>query len=222
MPRDGPHLQVVSRLSQFRLPVDHHFAGYGANKKVVFSLPQAFVEGPSRATQLRVRLTMHRIVNALAVASIVLTICPSIVVAAEAAPAAVNGTWTNVTPIGVDLADDLPCGNYGSITMAADPARPSELYTQFHCQGVWKSTDYGLTWFGPINTGQGGAGASGAGGLAIARGPDGQPPILYAAGIRGTGLGFWKSVDGGVSWTNYRVVAWRRSTGFLSARRRSL
>src|SRR6202012_2060779 len=86
------------------------------------------------------------------------------------------------------------------------PARPSNLFTQFHCQGVWKSIDYGLTWLGPINTGRGGAGASGAGGLAIARGSDGQPPILYSAGIRGTGVGFWKSTDGGVSWTKYRVA----------------
>jgi hypothetical protein len=114
--------------------------------------------------------------------------------------------WTNVTPAGVDLVNELPCGNFGSITMVADPARPSNLFTQFHCQGVWKSVDYGLTWVGPINTGRGGAGASGAGGLAIARGPDGQPPTLYSAGIRGTGLGFWKSTDGGVSWTNYRVT----------------
>jgi hypothetical protein len=44
-----------------------------------------------------------------------------------------------------------------------------------------------------------------SGSLAIARGPDGQPPILYSAGIRGTGVGFWKSTDGGASWTNYRV-----------------
>jgi photosystem II stability/assembly factor-like uncharacterized protein len=57
-----------------------------------------------------------------------------------------------------------------------------------------------------INTGHGGTGASGAGGLAIARGPDGQPPVLYSVGIRGTGVGFWKSTDGGVSWTNYRVA----------------
>lgn len=46
-----------------------------------------------------------------------------------------------------------------------------------------------------------------AGGLAIARGPDGKLPILYSTGIRGSGLGFWESTDGGVSWTNYRVAA---------------
>jgi hypothetical protein len=117
-----------------------------------------------------------------------------------------TGTWVNVTPGGVDLTNDLDCGNYGTISMVADPARPSNLYTLFFCQGVWKSTDYGQTWSGPINTGSGGAGAKGAGGLAIAPGASGQPPILYAAGIRGSGTGFWKSTDGGVSWTNYNVA----------------
>jgi hypothetical protein len=149
---------------------------------------------------------MHKIVNVFAVVLSILTNFPSAAVAAEPAPIPAGGTWTNVTPGGVDLVNMLSCENYGSITMAADPARPSDLFTQFHCQGVWKSVDYGLKWSGPINIGPGGAGASGAGGLAIARGPDRQPPILYSAGIRGTGVGFWKSTDGGVSWTNYRVA----------------
>lgn len=125
-----------------------------------------------------------------------------------------RGQWVNVTPAGVDLVNDLGCGNFGTITMVADPDRASDLYTQFHCQGVWKSTDFGLTWTGPINTGRGGAGVKGAGGLVIARGPKGQPPILYSAGIRGTGLGFWKSTDGGVSWTRYIVGPGREQQNF--------
>ena len=149
---------------------------------------------------------MHKTVGTLAVALSVLTNFLSVTAAAEPAPVPISGKWTDVTPSGVDLVNELSCGNFGSTTMVADPARPSDLFTQFHCQGVWKSVDYGLTWSGPINTGRYGAGANGAGGLAIARGPDGQPPILYSAGIRGTGLGFWKSMDGGVGWTNYRVA----------------
>jgi hypothetical protein len=115
-------------------------------------------------------------------------------------------TWTNVTPGNVDLTSHLDCDNFGTQTVAADPARPSNLYAQFNCQGVWKSTDYGLTWTGPINTGSGGQGVKGAGGIAIGEGSNGQPPILYAAGIRGTGYGFWRSTDGGVSWTNHFVA----------------
>jgi hypothetical protein len=117
-----------------------------------------------------------------------------------------GGTWTNVTPGNVDLAHDLDCGNFGTLSVVSDPLRPSNLYAQFNCQGIWKSTDYGQTWTGPINTGSGGSGAKGAGGIAIAPGPSGQPPILYSAGIRGTGMGFWRSTDGGVSWTNYNIA----------------
>ena len=87
---------------------------------------------------------MHKIVGASAVVLSVLTNFPSVTVAAEPAPIPARGTWTNVTPGGVDLVNMLSCENYGSITMVADPARPSDLFTQFHCQGVWKSVDYGL------------------------------------------------------------------------------
>ncbi len=89
--------------------------------------------------------------------------------------------------------------------MVVDPARPSNLYAHFDCVGIWKSTNFGATWNGPINTGTNGAGANGAGTITIAPGPPGGPPILYSGAIRGTGLGFWKSVDGGVSWTQYMV-----------------
>lgn len=112
-------------------------------------------------------------------------------------------SWVNVTPSNVDLVHLLDCGNYGSFSIVADPARPSNLYTHFDCQGVWKSVDYGQTWSGPIDTG---SGAKGSGGLAIAAGASGQPPILYSVGIRGTGVGFWRSLDGGVTWTNYNVA----------------
>jgi hypothetical protein len=162
--------------------------------------------GSSPPAHFMVQLKMRKIVSRLAVAVSVLSGLPSGGMTAETVAIPASGTWINVTPSGVDLVNALSCDNFGSITMVADPARPSDLYTQFHCQGVWKSVDYGLTWFGPINTGQGGAGASGAGGLAIARGLDGRPPILYSAGIRGAGVGFWKSTDGGLRWTNYRVA----------------
>jgi hypothetical protein len=120
-------------------------------------------------------------------------------------PPTTFGTWINVTPSGVDLTNTLDCGNYGAETMQVDSANPGTLYTYFHCQGLWRSTDYGQTWTGPINTGANGATVGdGAGGVTVL--PSATPggvPTIYMAAIRGPALGFWKSVNGGVDWTNY-------------------
>jgi fibronectin type 3 domain-containing protein len=122
-------------------------------------------------------------------------------------PPTTSGTWINVTPAGVDLIDTLTCGNFGVETVQADPAHPSNLYAMFHCQGIWRSTDYGATWSGPINTGSNGAATRDcAGGITIPPGSTASVPTIYEACIRGTGLGFWKSVDGGVNWTTYFVA----------------
>lgn len=53
-----------------------------------------------------------------------------------------EGTWTNVTPNGVDLENMLGCGNYGTQSMQADPDHPGHYYTLFMCQGEWKTTDF--------------------------------------------------------------------------------
>jgi hypothetical protein len=119
------------------------------------------------------------------------------------------GTWINVTPPGVDLTDTLDCGNYGAATVQADTANPSNLYTEFNCQGIWESTDYGATWTGPVNKGTNGAEVTDcAGGVTIS--PSSTPggvPTIYESCIRGSGIGFWKSVDAGVNWTNYAIVS---------------
>jgi len=122
-------------------------------------------------------------------------------------PPTTFGTWINVTPSGVDLTDTLDCGNFGAVTVQADPAHPSNLYTEFNCQGIWKSADYGATWTGPINTGTNGAAVGDcAGGIAISPFSTASVPTIYESCIRGSGEGFWKSVDGGVNWTPYVVA----------------
>jgi len=91
--------------------------------------------------------------------------------------------------------------------MQADPANPAHLYTEFNCQGIWKSTDYGATWTGPINTGTNGATvANCVGGISISPSSTASVPTIYQSCIRGNAIGFWKSVDGGVNWTNYVVA----------------
>jgi hypothetical protein len=121
-------------------------------------------------------------------------------------PPTTFGTWTDVTPAGIDLTDAL-CGNGGAVTVQADPANPSNLYTEFNCQGIWKSTDYGMTWTGPINTGTNGTTVSAcSGGLTIWPSSTASIPTIYQACIRGTAVGFWKSTDGGVNWTSYMVA----------------
>jgi fibronectin type 3 domain-containing protein len=121
-------------------------------------------------------------------------------------PPTTFGTWTNVTPAGVDLTDAL-CGNFGATTIQVDPVHPADLYTEFNCQGIWKSTDYGVTWTGPINTGTNGAAvAACSGGIAISPYSTASVPTIYEACVRGSGEGFWKSVDGGVNWTLYFVA----------------
>jgi uncharacterized protein YjdB len=119
------------------------------------------------------------------------------------------GSWVNVTPANVDLTGQggaLSCGNYGTQTVVVDPARPSDLYALFDCQGLWKSTDFGYTWNGPINIGTNGGMVAGAGGLSIPPNSTNSPPIMYVSNIRSPGIGFWRSLDGGISWTNYNVT----------------
>jgi hypothetical protein len=117
------------------------------------------------------------------------------------------GVWVNVTPSGVDLENALDCSNYGTQSLQADSANPGHFYTLFMCQGIWRTTDYGQTWSGPINVGTNGMDAGDcAGGITVGPASAGAEPTIYAACIRGNGLGFWRSTDGGVDWTRYSVA----------------
>ena len=116
------------------------------------------------------------------------------------------GTWINATPAGVDLTDNL-CGNGGTQSVQADPSNPTNLYAEFNCQGIWKSTDYGATWTGPINTGKNAARVSDCvGGITVSPSGTAVPPTIYQGCIQGSGEGFWRSVDGGVNWTKFSVA----------------
>jgi hypothetical protein len=118
-------------------------------------------------------------------------------------------TWTDVTPVGIDLnGSSFNNDNFGVQDVLVDPARASDLYV-FTChQGVWKSADYGRTW-AKINTGTNGA-ALDSGKLWTAaidsnanRDPATPPTLWTATGNAAAGV--WKSLDGGVSWTSHAV-----------------
>lgn len=110
------------------------------------------------------------------------------------------GSWTKVASPSISGS----CQSFGVQTVVVDPNRPSNFYYEANCQGIWKSTDYGQTWTGPINTGTNGSTVSDcAGGISIGSQGASNPPIIYEACIRGSGLGFWRSVDGGVNWTQF-------------------
>ncbi len=126
-----------------------------------------------------------------------------------AAHAGVPGTWTNVTPAQIDLdGASFNHDNYGIQDVLADPARPSDLYAFTCYQGVWKSTDFGLSW-GKINTGTNGSALDGGKLWTAAIDPNATrdpttPPTLWTA-TGDAAAGVWKSADGGVSWTSHAV-----------------
>jgi photosystem II stability/assembly factor-like uncharacterized protein len=128
------------------------------------------------------------------------------VVACATADGCTPGTWFDVTPPNINL-ETGGCGNFGTKTVQIDPAHPESLYTMFFCQGIYKSTDYGQIWKGPLNTGSHAAEITDcAGGIAIPRKSTASSLTIYAACIRGSGLGFWKSTNAGVDWTPYTVA----------------
>jgi hypothetical protein len=117
------------------------------------------------------------------------------------------GVWTNVSPSNVVLPGEngQACANYGTLSVQNSPLFPEVMFAEFNCQGIWKSTDYGMTWNGPINVGENGSTmADCQGGLAAA--PNAASWNLYESCIGGGGYGFWASTNSGVDWTSYKVV----------------
>jgi hypothetical protein len=119
-----------------------------------------------------------------------------------------TGVWTNVTPAGINLTPGFgACNSFGVETVFGDTANPGNLYAYVHCQGLWKSSNYGQTWTGPINTGTNTSKTTDcAGGIALSpNGTAGGVPTIYLSCIRGSGIGFWRSTDGGVNFTQFTV-----------------
>ncbi len=184
--------------------------GYHVKRSTTTGGPYTQIAAPTATSYVNTALTngttYYYVVSAINLTSESANSTQVNVTPAASGPPPTTGTWIDVTPAGVDLSDSL-CGNYGSQTVQADTAHPSNLYAEFNCQGIWKSADYGATWTGPINTGTNGTTVSSCGsGISVEPSSTGGVPTIYEGCIRGNALGFWKSVDGGVNWTTYVVT----------------
>ncbi len=119
----------------------------------------------------------------------------TVVVTAPATP----GVWINVTPAGIDLnSSDDNGDNFGFNDVLADPMHPSDVYAYVCYQGVWKSSDFGVT-FTKVSAGASmDIGKLWSGAIA----PDGS--YLLAGVGNGTAPGLYKSTTAGglgTTWT---------------------
>jgi photosystem II stability/assembly factor-like uncharacterized protein len=93
--------------------------------------------------------------------------------------------------------------------IVADPVRPADFYAFICYQGVWKSTDYGLSW-SKVDKGTNAKHIESGRPWTAAIDPNpnrnpNSPPALYTASGYGDQLGLYKSTDGGVNWEYYTV-----------------
>jgi hypothetical protein len=115
------------------------------------------------------------------------------------------GVWEKVSPADhpelFDINDPGCSGcNYGSLGIEADPPHPGTFYSPFCYHGLWKSTDWGLTW-AKISE-EGGPMDNGGGRLQIA--PDGSYMIAWLLyPHNGYQNAAWISTDGGVTFSQH-------------------
>jgi len=115
--------------------------------------------------------------------------------AASAAAAPLTGSWRPIGPNGLWVAL-LETGRIAAIVPATKPGGP--MYVGTASGGVWRSTDYGVTWT-PLTDRECGLTTG-----AMALDPV-DPTIVYAATGEGngglSGCGVLRSGDGGNTWT---------------------
>ena len=123
--------------------------------------------------------------------ALALLVCSSLVMAAEPLT---PGVWKNITPpqVQTSFADHVFCQG-----MTVDPQEPRTIYVcvcAFDATkgGLFKSSDSGATWkkCGDLDEP-----------LHVAVNPSDSKQLYCVDGVRGKTIGFWKSSDGGNTWS---------------------
>ncbi len=120
-----------------------------------------------------------------------------LILAVRAAPGDPDGIWYNISPSNISANPNNPFDNYGFNSIVIHPTTPSTLYMGTNYQGLWRSTNSGVSWT-KINTGTGGSLLDQGRNWALAIDPH-NPSIIWTTSGYGAG-GPLKSTDGGVSW----------------------
>ena len=108
------------------------------------------------------------------------------------------GVWEEITPPVEPLPDQEPCPYGGAFAM--NPDDPAMLWVGSCNQGIWKTTDCGATW-DHVDTGENGSVLDSGRQWTFAIDPS-DPDVLYTnSGYGAFSNGAFKSVDGGVNWS---------------------
>lgn len=108
------------------------------------------------------------------------------------------GLWVNITPSQLSLPASPP--PFGTAWVELDPSNPQTIYLTADTQGLWKTTNSGVTWsqVGSLDSP-----------IAVLVDPGNSQHLYATEGVRGNMMGFWVSNDGGSSWA--------QPAGWLSA-----
>ena len=121
-----------------------------------------------------------------------------------ATPPPSGSGWTSVTPAGMNLNSSIVDNNgstqdnFGAVGMGGDPAHQGVAYVGGDRQGIWKTTNAGLTWTKVFTPPPGHPYNGSPWSNRVA--PDGSYQVNVNGGS-GAG-GVWRSTDGGVNWTH--------------------
>jgi photosystem II stability/assembly factor-like uncharacterized protein len=155
-------------------------------------------------------------------------LCPAAALAvpshhsAAAEPTGGDGTWVDITPPGLlhEMSAD-PDKQYGFQTLRVAPSDPRVVYLGTTAQGIWRTTDGGVTWEKRNRWRPGDPGNCGddrrhfldsgrQAGLVV---DPFDADIVWTTNLYGCNQGVFKSTDGGATWVQMLPESIRQRNG---------